>query len=153
MGGMVLIGRLHPLLVHFPIGLVLIAAVAELLAMTTGLWDWRVVAVANVRAGAVFAIGAAVTGWRLGASAGIEATTSLEWHRWLGTIAAAAVFGALYLLSLSTQIFFASFGEQSTKGQKLAASLGVSARALALSGTLVSALVLRSGPHNIIIFL
>ena len=94
MGGMTLIGRLHPLLVHFPIGLVLIAAVAELLAMTTGLWDWRVVAVANVRAGAVFAIGAAVTGWRLGSSAGIEATTSLEWHRWLGTIAAAAVFGA-----------------------------------------------------------
>jgi potassium-dependent mechanosensitive channel len=59
----------------------------------------------------------------------------------LRVIVAAAVFGALYLLSLSTQIFFASFGEQSTKGQKLAASLGVSARALALSGTLVSALV------------
>jgi small-conductance mechanosensitive channel len=56
-------------------------------------------------------------------------------------IVAAAVFGALYLLSLSTQIFFATFGEQSTKGQKLAASLGVSARALALGGTLVSAIV------------
>jgi uncharacterized membrane protein len=91
---MALIGRLHPLLVHFPIGLVLVAAVAELLAMTTGLWDCRVVAVANVRAGAVFAIGAAVAGWRLASSAGIEATTSLEWHRWLGTLAAAAVLGA-----------------------------------------------------------
>jgi uncharacterized membrane protein len=94
MGGMALIGRLHPLLVHFPIGLVLIAAVAELLAMTTGLWNWRVVAVANVRTGALFAIGAAVAGWGLASSPGIEATTSLEWHRWLGTIAAAAVFGA-----------------------------------------------------------
>jgi plastocyanin len=29
-------------------------------AMTTGLWDWRAVAIANVRAGAVFAIGAAI---------------------------------------------------------------------------------------------
>jgi potassium-dependent mechanosensitive channel len=59
----------------------------------------------------------------------------------LRVIVAAAVFGALYLLLISTQIFFANFGEQSTKGQKLAASLGVSARALALGGTLVSALV------------
>ena len=54
MGDMALIGRLHPLLVHFPIGLVLIAAVAEVVAMTTGLWDWRAVAVGNLRAGAVF---------------------------------------------------------------------------------------------------
>ena len=94
MGGMALIGRLHPLLVHFPIGLVLVAAVAEVVAMTAGLWDWRTVAVANVRAGAVFAIGAAIAGWRLASSPGIEATTSLEWHRWLGTIAAVAVLGA-----------------------------------------------------------
>ena len=91
---MALIGRLHPLLVHFPIGLVLIAAVAEVVAMTTGRWDWRAVAVGNVRAGAVFAIGAAIAGWCLGSSPGMETTSSLEWHRWLGTIAAVAVFGA-----------------------------------------------------------
>jgi len=91
---MALISRLHPLLVHFPIGLVLIAAVAEVVAMTTGPADWRTVAVANVRAGAVFAIGAAVAGWRLAFSLGIEATSSLEWHRWLGTIAAVAAVGA-----------------------------------------------------------
>ena len=91
---MALIGRLHPLLVHFPIGLVVMAAVAEVVAMTTGLWDWRAVAVANVRAGAVFAIAAAIAGWRLASAPGIEATTSLEWHRWLGTIAALAVVAA-----------------------------------------------------------
>ena len=97
---MALIGRLHPLLVHFPIGLVLIAAVAEVVAMTTGLWDWRAVAVGNLRAGAVFAIGAAIAGWRLASSPGIEATSSLEWHRWLlaeprgYSFAAVAVFGA-----------------------------------------------------------
>ena len=91
---MALIGRLHPVLVHFPIGLVLIAAVAELVATTTGVGHWRVVAVANVRAGAVFAIGATIAGWRLASSGGIEATSSLEWHRWLGAIASVAVFGA-----------------------------------------------------------
>ena len=91
---MALIGRLHPVLVHFPIGLVLIAAVAEVVAMTTGRWDWRAVAVGNVRAGAVFAIGAAIAGWCLGSSPGMETTSSLEWHRWLGTIAAVAAVGA-----------------------------------------------------------
>jgi uncharacterized membrane protein len=91
---MALIGRLHPLLVHFPIGLVLIAAVAEVVAMTTDLWAWRALAVANLRAGAVFAIGAAIAGWRLASLPGIEATSSLEWHRWLGIIAAVAVLGA-----------------------------------------------------------
>ena len=94
MGDMALIGRLHPLLVHFPIGLVLIAAVAEVVAMTTDLGDWRAVAVGNVRVGAVFAIGAAIAGWRLASSPGMEATSSLDWHRWLGTIAAVAVSGA-----------------------------------------------------------
>src|SRR5712691_6656964 len=93
-GDMALIGRLHPMLVHFPIGLVLIAAAAEVVAMMTDRREWRTVAVANVRAGAVFAIGAATAGWRLASSLGIEATSSLEWHRWLGAIAAVAVFGA-----------------------------------------------------------
>ena len=91
---MALFGRLHPLLVHFPIALVLMAAVAEVVATTTGLSDWRAVALANLRAGAVFGIGAAIAGWRLASSPGIEATSSLEWHRWLGSIAALAVVGA-----------------------------------------------------------
>ena len=37
---------------------------------------------------------AAIAGWRLASSPGVEATSSLEWHRWLGTIAAVAVVGA-----------------------------------------------------------
>jgi uncharacterized membrane protein len=91
---MALIGRLHPMLVHFPIGLVLIAAVAEVGATMTDLRNWRTVAVANARVGAVFAIGASIAGWRLASSPGIEASSSLEWHRWLGTIATVAVLGA-----------------------------------------------------------
>jgi uncharacterized membrane protein len=42
---MALIGRLHPLLVQSPIALVLIAAVAEVIAMFSGRWRWRAVAV------------------------------------------------------------------------------------------------------------
>src|SRR5262249_17991195 len=82
------------LLVHFPIGLVLIAGVAEVVAMATGSSDWRAVALANLRAGAGFGIGAAIAGWGLASSPGIEATSSLEWHRCVGRLAAGAGVGA-----------------------------------------------------------
>jgi uncharacterized membrane protein len=91
---MVLVGRLHPLLVHFPIALVLIAAVAEAAATIGGDGRWHTVAVANVRAGAVFAVVAAVAGWRLALAPGVEPNAILEWHRWLGTIGAGATLAA-----------------------------------------------------------
>jgi small-conductance mechanosensitive channel len=47
----------------------------------------------------------------------------------LRVIVAATVFGALYLLAAVTHTLFAAVGEDTPKGQKLAASLGVSARA------------------------
>jgi len=93
---MTLTGRLHPLLVHFPIALILIAAIAELLSMITRFPEWHVVAVANIRAGAAFAIVTAGAGWLLASSRIVEASPVLEWHRWLGlTAALAAVAAAL----------------------------------------------------------
>lgn len=57
---MAFIGRLHPLLIHFPIALVVVAALAEFVAMVTADERWRPVAVANLRAGAGFALLAAL---------------------------------------------------------------------------------------------
>lgn len=91
---MELAGRLHPLLVHFPIGLVLFAAAAEAIATTTGSDDWRAAALASARSAAPFGVAAALAGWRFAASPGIDATSSLEWHRWIGTLAAVALTGA-----------------------------------------------------------
>lgn len=88
MGEMALIGRLHPLLIHFPIALVLMAAAAEGAAILTGNEHWRTVAVVNVRAGAAFGLLAAVAGWWLASLPDFEKTPLLEWHRWLGTIGA-----------------------------------------------------------------
>jgi uncharacterized membrane protein len=91
---MTLTGHFHPLLVHFPIGLVLIAAVAELVAIVTGKEDWRVVAVTNVRAGAVFAGAAVLSGWLLAVSTVAADPSALAWHRWIGTTAAIVTLGA-----------------------------------------------------------
>jgi len=93
-GDMALTGRLHPLLLHFPIALVLTAAVAELAAILTHDRAFHVVAVANVRAGAVLGMAAAVTGWLLASASVVDDARSLEWHRWIGTAAMMATFGA-----------------------------------------------------------
>jgi len=91
---MALIGRFHPLLVHFPIALVLIAAVAELVSLTTQFPEWHMVAVANIRAGAAFAVASAGAGWILASSRIVEASRGLEWHRYLGLMAALAAVAA-----------------------------------------------------------
>jgi uncharacterized membrane protein len=91
---MVLAGRLHPLLIHFPIALIVVAALAELAATVTRVRKWHVVAVANLRAGATLAVAAAIAGWILASASGIEPSATLEWHRWLGTIAATAAAAA-----------------------------------------------------------
>jgi uncharacterized membrane protein len=91
---MAFIGRLHPLLSHFPIALVIAAAAAESAATITADDHWRTVAVRNLRAGAGFALLAAIAGWRLALEPGIETSPLLEWHRWLGTIGAGVTFAA-----------------------------------------------------------
>ena len=91
---MALVGRLHPLLIHFPIALVIAAGLAELTAIVTANEDWRTVAVGNVRAGAVFAVLAALAGWLLALAPEMEVSPLLEWHRWLGITGAGSAIAA-----------------------------------------------------------
>jgi uncharacterized membrane protein len=91
---MSLIGKLHPLLVHFPIALVLAAAGAEIVAIRTQRASWRAVAIANLRAGAAMGALALIAGWVLATAPFVEATSSLALHRWTGVTAVAATIGA-----------------------------------------------------------
>jgi uncharacterized membrane protein len=91
---MAIIGRLHPLLIHFPIALVISAAVAEAVGVILGDDRWRAIGVGNVRAGSLFALFAAIAGWRLAVEPGLETSAVLEWHRWLGTIGAGVTLAA-----------------------------------------------------------
>ena len=91
---MALVGRLHPLLVHFPIALVLIAGVAEVIAIVGGRSEWRYVAIVNIRVGAIFALAAAIAGWMLASSSTVDDVRTLGFHRFLGTAAAVAAVAA-----------------------------------------------------------
>jgi uncharacterized membrane protein len=86
------LGRLHPLLIHFPIALVIMAVAAEAAAILTRDRRWRSVAVVNLVAAAPLAVLSAVAGWCLAQS--VEPTPLLEWHRWTGTIAAGLTLAA-----------------------------------------------------------
>lgn len=93
---MAFIGRLHLLLIHFPIALVIAAVAAESAAAVTADDRWHIVAVRNVRAGAVFALLAVIAGWRLSLEMGTDALPLLEWHRWVGTLGAFVTFAAAF---------------------------------------------------------
>lgn len=68
--------------------------IGEGAAIVTADENWRTVAVGNVRAGAVFALLATIAGWRLALAPEMEVSPLLEWHRWLGIVAAAAALAA-----------------------------------------------------------
>ena len=80
----VLAGRVHPLLVHFPIALLLAAVSLELLAERL---PWREAARQGATmlllAGAWTAVATALTGLLLAREGGYDASL-LFWHRWLG---------------------------------------------------------------------
>jgi hypothetical protein len=60
--------------------------------------------VANVRAGAAFAFASAVAGWLLASSRIVEASSALEWHRWLGLMAALAAIAAALATGVSGRL-------------------------------------------------
>lgn len=94
-------GHLHPLLVHLPIGLLLLLALLELLAR------WPKFKHANANAGLVLALvvptalATALCGWLLSLGGGYQ-DRLLQWHKWtgIGTAAICVLAGLLYRLDL-----------------------------------------------------
>lgn len=80
-------GRLHPLLVHLPIGILLLSFGLECLARWQNRSDLRPAIRLALGAGAVSAVLTAGTGWWLARQGGYEETL-LQQHQWLGIGAA-----------------------------------------------------------------
>src|SRR3954447_13699969 len=94
---MALIGRLHPVLVHFPIALILAASGCEIVAIATRGREWHSAAVANLRIGTAFALVATIAGWLFADSTMLEPTSLLQWHRWAGACSTLVAVGAVLL--------------------------------------------------------
>ncbi len=94
-------GHLHPLLVHLPIGLILLVAALELLALFPRFKQ------ANSNNGLILALAvpaaaiAALCGWLLSQGGGYQ-DKLLQWHKWTGisTAVTCALAAALYRLNL-----------------------------------------------------
>src|SRR5258708_2275848 len=90
------ISRFHVVVVHFPIALLLTAAVAETMVMCRGATELIAVARFCVRLGAAAAIAAAALGWTRGSYSG-DASAILALHRWIGTAACICSIAAALL--------------------------------------------------------
>ncbi len=82
------IGRLHPPSVHFPIGLLIAALVAEVLFMVTGQQRYAAASWFCAGGGVITAWAAAVLGWLFGGFDLAQDDWLFAGHRWLGTATA-----------------------------------------------------------------
>lgn len=89
-------GRLHPLIVHFPLALILVAALVDMVGCLRK--SPPPPEVFNILFGfaAVGAIAASATGWWFAKQQENADGTLLQWHRWLG-VGVAAIAGILWL--------------------------------------------------------
>jgi uncharacterized membrane protein len=94
-----LIGRLHPLVLHFPIALILLAAAVEVVRLR---WDGPALAQLVpflLGVGAFGAVASSVTGW-IFAEESVprpDLRWALNWHRWLGLAATVLAGGAAWM--------------------------------------------------------
>ncbi len=94
-----LFGRLHPLVLHFPIALILLAAGIELMRLK---WDhprYATLVPFLLIAGAVGALAASGTGWVFAHESHPRPSLRwmLQWHRWLGIAATVLAAGAAWV--------------------------------------------------------
>ncbi len=97
-------GKFHPLIVHLPIGILLLNIVFVLLSKTKRYKDLSAAIPVTLLLGSLSAVAACVTGWLLSEN-GDYASDTLDYHKWLGiAVATASVF--LYFSKKHDNIWF-----------------------------------------------
>lgn len=95
------IGRFHPLLVHLPIGVLLLGIVMHWLSRKPRYHNLRPGIAVTLLLGAVSAVFSCISGWLLATGGEYEPVT-LDQHRWLGI--AVAVISILYYLLFTGKV-------------------------------------------------
>lgn len=119
------IGRLHPVVLHFPLALGAAAALMEVLAWIRRRPAPSPSAFTLLWLAALAAPVAAASGWFLAASDGDDSTT-LDWHRWTGIASSVGLLGAAIM---------ATALRRSAARDVRAASAGVPSQALSTTVT------------------
>lgn len=94
---LVWLGKFHPAIVHFPIALLIAAALAELLSLRFNPAFFSNAARFSLWVGALGAAGAALIGWLYGGFRLTDEEAVLTVHRWNGTAIAVLALAALWL--------------------------------------------------------
>ncbi len=81
----VFLGRFHPLVVHLPIGFLLMAGLLQLFAAKKKTINFNPAIAFTLFWGTLASIGAVAIGWLLSLQGGYDAET-LFWHKWLGIL-------------------------------------------------------------------
>jgi uncharacterized membrane protein len=96
------LGRFHPVVVHFPIALSILAALAAVLGRLRASEPFRHTARIAMHGAAITAVPAILLGWFAAAATphpGLDAV--LAWHRWLGTAAGAGLIAVAVCTELA----------------------------------------------------
>ena len=96
------VGRMHPIVVHFPIALVMLAAAVELVRSLRRQRGLSAATPLLVQVAAASGVVAAITGWLIAANErGGDDSSELFGHRWLGTVAAVLLVGLAWRVSVA----------------------------------------------------
>ncbi len=96
-------GRFHPLLVHLPIGILLLGIIMHWLSRKPAFHNLRPGIAVTLLLGAVSAVFSCISGWLLAAGGEYDITT-LDQHRWLGI--AVAVISIVYYFLFTGKLKF-----------------------------------------------
>lgn len=99
LGLLSLFGRMHPSLVHFPIALIVLALVAEVVAFRWKKTESRWAALCLLVCGGITAIPAALAGWALSRDMQFSGRMAeiMALHAWAGTFVVIAVWPLVFL--------------------------------------------------------
>jgi uncharacterized membrane protein len=131
------VGRFHPVSTHFPVALMYVAVLAEMLGWWTRRESWLATVRFLIVLAALGGITTAGLGWLnasftsyVGQSAAV-----LTWHRWLGT------FTALWMTACAGLSVISRCEEGSAARRRFRCALLVGAMLVGVSGFLGSALI------------